>query len=344
MGSRLRGDQIMSMNRYWRLNSRPEGSDVSGALSLESEPMPELAEGEVLVRAAYLSMDAGTRMWMTEREDSYQPPLELGTKMVGLVLGRVAASRHAGFAEGDLVRGFGQWAENSVMQPELAGLMKVDDSIDDIRQHFGVLGFNGWTALWGIRETAGVKAGDNVLVSAAAGSTGVLACQVAKNLGANVYGLAGGPEKCRWLEEELGITRAIDYKKEDIAAALAKVEGGINAYFDNVGGPILDAVLPNMALYGRIALCGLLAQYEGDGRGRGPEQFDQILMKRLRIEGFFSPDFADQGERLTAELKQWLDQGLVDTPFDVTEGMENVLTAYEKLFTGGNIGKVLVKI
>ena len=212
----------MTTNRFWRLNSRPEGSDVSGALSLEREPMPELAEGEVLVKAAYLSMDAGTRMWMTEREDSYQPPLELGTKMVGLVLGHVAASRHDGFAEGDLVRGFGQWAEHSVMQPELAGLVKVDDGIEDIRQHFGVLGFNGWTALWGIKETAAVQAGDNVLVSAAAGSTGVLACQVARILGADVYGLAGGPDKCRWLEEELGITKAIDYKNDDVAAELAR--------------------------------------------------------------------------------------------------------------------------
>ena len=305
----------MTTNRFWQLNRRPEAQDVSGSLSLESESMPELADGEVLVRAAYLSMDAGTRMWMTEREESYQPPLELGTKMVGLVLGHVAASRHDGFAEGDLVRGFGQWAEYSVLQPELAGLVKVDDNIDDIKQHFGVLGFNGWTALWGIKETAAVKAGDNVLVSAAAGSTGVLACQVAKILGANVYGLAGGPDKCRWLEDELGITKAIDYKNDDIAAELANVEGGINAYFDNVGG-----------------------------RGRGPEQFDQILRKRLRIEGFFSPDFADQGERLTVELKQWLDQGLIDTPFDVTDGIENVLTAYGKLFSGGNIGKVLVKI
>ncbi len=331
-------------NRFWQLNNRPEGQDVSGSLSLESEPLPEPDEGEVLVKAAYLSMDAGTRMWMTAREDSYQPPLELGTKMVGLVLGHVAASRNAVFKEGDLVRGFGQWAEHSLMDPELAGLMPVDADVADIRQHFGVLGFNGWTALWGIRETAEVKAGDNVLVSAAAGATGILACQVARILGAQVYGLAGGPDKCKWLEEELGITRAIDYKNDDVAAELAKVEGGINAYFDNVGGPLLDAVLPNMALYGRIALCGLLAQYQGDGRAPGPAHFDQVLMKRLRVEGFFSPDFADQGPQLTVQLKEWLDAGLIDTPFDVTEGIENVLTAYAKLFTGGNIGKVLVKL
>ncbi|MEW4468726.1 NADP-dependent oxidoreductase [Parasphingorhabdus sp. JC815] len=334
----------MTQNYYWRLNKRPEGDDVAGALSLETEAMPEIADGQILVKSAYLSMDAGTRMWMTEREDGYQPPLELGTKMVGLVLGYIVRSRHADFAEGDLVRGFGQWARYSVIEPELAGLVKVDGGISDIKQHFGVLGFNGWTALWGIQETAGVKAGDNVLVSAAAGATGVLACQIAKILGANVYGLAGGPDKCRWLENDLGLTRAIDYKNDDIAQELAKVDGGINAYFDNVGGPILDAVLPNMALYGRIALCGLLAQYSGDGRGQGPVNFDQILMKRLRVEGFFSPDFMDQGERLSVQLKDWLEQGLIDTPFDVTEGIENVLSAYDKLFSGGNIGKVLVKL
>lgn len=334
----------MTENRYWRLNKRPEGEDVASALSLETETITDIAEGEVLVKNAYLSMDAGTRMWMTEREDGYQPPLELGTKMVGLGLGHVVQSRNADYAEGDLVRGFGQWAEYAVIEPESAGLVKVDANINDIKQHFGVLGLNGWTALWGLKETAGVKAGDNVVVSAAAGATGVLACQIAKILGANVYGLAGGPDKCRWLEEELGITKAIDYKNDDIAAELAKVDGGINAYFDNVGGPILDAVLPNMAHYGRVAICGLLAQYKGDGRGQGPENFDQILMKRLRIEGFFCPDFMDQGDKLTAQLKEWLDQGLIDTPFDVTDGVENVLSAYEKLFSGGNIGKVLVKL
>lgn len=335
---------MMTTNRFWQLNKRPEGDDVSGALSLETEAMPDIADGEVLVKAVYLSMDAGTRMWMTEREDGYQPPLELGTKMVGLVLGHIVQSRHAGFAEGDLVRGFGQWAEHAVIDPDLAGLVKVDAGISDIKQHFGVLGLNAWTALWGLQETAEVKAGHNVVISAAAGATGVLACQIAKILGANVYGLAGGPDKCRWLENELGITKAIDYKNDDIAAELAKVDGGINAYFDNVGGPILDAVLPNMAHYGRVAICGLIAQYQGDGRGQGPVNFDQILMKRLRIEGFFAPDFMDQGERLTAQLQGWLEQGLIDTPFDVTDGIENVLTAYDKLFSGGNIGKVLVKL
>ena len=276
----------MTTRRFWQLQSRPEGNDFASAIKLVEEPLPALADGEVLIKSAYLSMDAGTRMWMTEREDGYNPPLPLGSPITGLVLGHVAASSAAAFKPGDLVRGFGQWADQAIIHAELGGLFKLDDSIDDIRQHFGVLGMNGWTALWGLAETAKVQPGENVLISAAAGSTGILACQIAKILGCNVYGLAGGADKCRWLEEELGIARAIDYKTADIAAELAKVDGGIHAYFDNVAGPILDAVLPNMALYGRVALCGLMAQYTGDGRGHGPEHFDQLLMQRVGVGGF----------------------------------------------------------
>ncbi len=337
----------MSSYKYWCLESRPDGNDLGdleAALRLKEAPMPEPSEGEVLVKNHFLSMDAGTRMWMTDREDGYNPPLPLGGPMVGLALGRVETSNNAAFQEGDLVRCFGQWADYSLVEPEMAGMVKLDDSIADIRQYFGVLGMNGWTALWGLKETAQVQAGDNVLVSAAAGATGVLACQIARLLEANVYGLAGGSEKCRWLEDEIGVTRAIDYKSADVAAELAKIDGDINAYFDNVAGPILDAVLPNMALNGRIALCGLMAQYSGDGRARGPENFDQILMKRLSVIGFFSPDFMDQGERLTSELRQWLEAGKIMTPFDETSGLENVLIAYQKLFSGGNIGKVIVNL
>lgn len=337
----------MSSYRYWCLNSRPDGnsqSDLEAALHMKEAPLPTLSDGEVLVKNQYLSMDAGTRMWMTEREDGYNPPLPLGGPMVGLVLGRVEKTNNAAFQEGDLIRCFGQWADYSLVEPETVGMVKLDDRIDDIRQYFGVLGMNGWTALWGLTETAQVKSGDNVLISAAAGATGVLACQIAKLLGANVYGLAGGSAKCSWLEDEIGVTQAIDYKSADVAGELAKIDGGINAYFDNVAGPILDAVLPNMALNGRIALCGLMAQYSGDGRARGPENFDQILMKRLSVIGFFSPDFMDQGERLTSQLRGWLDTGKIMTPFDETFGFENVLVAYQKLFSGGNIGKVIVNL
>jgi hypothetical protein len=337
----------MTSNRTWLLKARPEGNSIaelSAALDLADAPLNAVGTGEVLVKNAFLSMDAGTRMWMTAREDGYNPPLPLGGPMVGLALGYVMESRDPGFVQGDLVRCFGQWGDHSLVNAAMSGMVRLDPDIDDIRHYFGAIGMNGWTALWGLTETAKIKPGENVLVSAAAGATGVLACQIARIMGCNVYGLAGGADKCRWLKAELGITRAIDYKSEDVTAALAEIDGGIHAYFDNVAGPILDAVLPNMALYGRIALCGLMAQYTGDGRSIGPTNFDQILMKRLTVTGFFSPDFMDQGERLTAQLRQWVEQGKLLTPFDETSGLENVVTAYAKLFSGANIGKVIVRL
>jgi hypothetical protein len=201
---------------------------------------------------------------------------------------------------------------------------------------------NGWTALWGIEQTGAAKPGERVLVSAAAGATGVLAVQIAKLLGCEAWGIAGGEEKCRYLTDELGLDGAIDYKAGDVGAQL-DAAGGCDVYFDNVGGALLDSVLTRMNHYGRIAVCGLLADYGGNARTT-PREFDQILMRRLRVEGFFSPDFMDQGERLTARLRGWHEAGELTMPYDVTRGLENTLTAYEKLFTGGNIGKVIVEL
>lgn len=333
----------MIENRYWRVDERPLGNDFASALSLQNGTIGDPADGEILIRNQMLSMDAGTRMWLTDRTDGYQPPLALGTPMVGLVLGQVIASRAEGFAEGDWVRAFGTWSDVSLVDAVMSGAVKLDDTVSDMRDHLGPLGMNGWTALWGIERTGGTKAGENVLVSAAAGSTGLLACQIARILGANVYGIAGGEEKCRFLTEKMGLNGAFDYRAGDMAEKLSGIESGIDVYFDNVGGPILEAVLANMTLYGRVAICGMVAEYSDGGR-RGPENFDQILMKRLRVEGFFSPDFMDQGAALTARLKQWVDAGELSLPYDVTVGLENTLDAYVKLFTGGNVGKVLVEI
>jgi NADPH-dependent curcumin reductase CurA len=333
----------MTRNRFWQLNSHPEGTDFEAALTLETGVIPNPEEGQVLIKNNYLSLDAGTRMWMTPRTDGYQPPLPLGTMMVGLCIGTVVTSRHPDFSAGDTVRAFGQWADYSCVIPDMTGLVKVATDIADIRQHFGVLGMNGWTAHWGLHETAKIKTGEAVLVSAAAGSTGILACQIAKNAGCRVYGLAGSDEKCRYLENTVGIDRAFNYKTDDLDAEFTKIDGGINVYFDNVGGAILDSVFPNMALYGRVALCGLIAEYTADGP-KGPQRFDQILMKRLTVTGFFSPDFMDQGPRLTQELRSILEAGDIFIPFDETQGLEDMLQAYRKLFTGGNIGKVVLKL
>lgn len=283
-------------------------------------------------------------MWLSPRTDGYQPPLPLGSKMVGLGIGRVVKSRHPDFRDGDRVRAFGQWADYALVTPETSGLVRIDEDIDDIRQHFGVLGMNGWTAYAGIIEVGKAAAGETVLVSAAAGATGLLACQIAKIIGCRVIGLAGGPGKCRYLVEEIGIDRAIDYKAGGVGEQLADEQGGINVYFDNVAGPLLDDVLPNMAHYGRVALCGLLAGYGEDNPMSGPRSFDQILMRRLTIEGFFSPDFADRGPEFIARLKQWYEAGQITMPFDQSAGLESCVAAYGKIFRGSNIGKVVVDI
>ena len=334
----------MITNRFWRLDHHPIGHHFAGALSLHEEPLSALAAGEVRITVQWLSMDAGTRMWMSPRTDGYQPPLPLGAKMVGLCLGRVTESRDPRYGVGTLVRGFGQWADYATMLPDASGLELLDETVVDPRQNFGALGLNAWTAYVGMAEVAAVKPGEWVAVSAAAGATGSLACQVARNLGARVVGIAGGPHKCQYLREELGVDLTIDYKNEDVAAALAGVAGGLSAYFDNVGGPILDAVLPHMAHYGRIAICGLLAGYDSDAPMPGPARFDQILMRRLRVEGFFIPDFLSRGAEFMPRLRAWTDEGKLSVRFDETIGLENVLTGYTRMLSGQNIGKVIVRV
>ncbi|MCU0946990.1 MAG: NADP-dependent oxidoreductase [Porphyrobacter sp.] len=329
-------------NRFWRITRRPQGTDFASALTLAEEAVPNPAEGQIVIRNALLSMDAGTRMWLTDRQDGYQPPLEVGTPMIGLVIGEVVKSREPAFPEGTLVRAFGQWGDYSVVDAVISGAIALDPAVADRRAWFGPLGMNGWTALWGIERTGAAKPGETVLVSAAAGATGILAVQIAKLLGCTAWGVAGGAAKCTYLTDTLGIAGAIDYKAEDIGAQLDRI-GGIDAYFDNVGGALLDQVLARMNDYGRIAVCGLLADYGTDTR-TAPAEFDQVLMRRLRIEGFFSPDFMHEGPALTARLKAWHEAGELQMPYDVTQGLENTLHAYAKLFTGGNIGKVIVEL
>ncbi|WP_340316045.1 NADP-dependent oxidoreductase [Rhizorhabdus argentea] len=334
----------MASNRFWQLDRHPRGQDFAAALSLQCEVLPPLAEGEVRVAAQWLSMDAGTRMWMSPRTDGYQPPLPLGSRMVGLCLGRVCESRDPRFAEGALVRGFGQWAEYSTVLPAAAGLEVVDDGVADPRQHFGALGLNAWTAYVGVAEVARIRPSEWLAVSAAAGATGSLACQIGRNLGARVVGIAGGPEKCRYLRDEIGVDRAIDYRNQDVASELATIDGGVHGFFDNVGGPLLDAVLPNMALYGRVAVCGMVAAYDNDAPLPGPAQFDQVLMRRLRIEGFFIPDFLQRGAEFMPRLQQWLHEGRLATRFAEYAGIENTLEAYGAMLAGRHIGKVLVRL
>jgi NADPH-dependent curcumin reductase CurA len=332
------------MNQFWRLDARPTGHDYAAALSLQTAAVAPPKPGQVLVRSHYLSMDPGVRVWMTARQDSYSPPIPLGSAMQGQFLGEVLDSRADGFATGDLVRGFGQWATHNSVDPAMAGLMVLDRDVRDVRDHFGVLGLNGWTAQCGLIDVLGLVSGETLLVSAAAGATGSVACQIGRILGCRVIGIAGSDDKCHWLTSVLGIDQAINYKNQDVAAALAGVAGGINVYFENVGGALLDAALPNMALNGRIGICGLIEGYTADAGLPGPARFDQILMKRLTVKGIFLPDFLAQGITYYAPLKRWYDDALLVGDFDETIGIDNVLTGFERLMRGQNLGKVLIDV
>ena len=334
----------MATRQYWRLDARPVEHDYASALSLQTEELAPPADGHVQVEAQYLSMDPGVRVWMTAREDGYSPPIPLGEAMQGQFIGRVSASAHPDFEEGELVRGFGHWASHSTVDPALSGLTKLDENVADTRQHFGVLGLNGETAMCGLTDVLELKEGETVLVSAAAGATGSVACQIARNMGCKVIGIAGADDKCAWLTEELGVDTAINYKTQNVADELAKIEGGINVYFENVGGDLLDAALPNMALYGRIGICGLITGYTSDSGNPGPARFDQILMKRLTVKGIFLPDYLAQGKNYYAPLRQWYDEGRLVGEFDQTDGLENTLNAFTRLMTGKNTGKVIVAL
>lgn len=332
------------LRQFWRLDARPDGHDYASALSLIDESIRPLRDGEVLITAHYLSMDPGVRVWMTAREDGYSPPIPLGTPMQGQFLGRVLQSAHPDFAVGDLVRGFGHWATHSLVEPALSGLMRLDEDVADVRDHFGVLGLNGWTALCGLVDVLDVRAGETVLVSAAAGATGSIVCQIARNMGCRVIGIAGSDEKCAWLVSEFGIDTAINYRTQDVAAELAKVEGGIDVYFENVGGDLLDAALPNMALKGRIGICGLIGGYTTETGTPGPARFDQVLMKRLTIRGIFLPDFMAEGRDYYPELREMYDKGVLKGQFDETRGIAKVVSAFTRLMTGQNTGKVIVAL
>jgi NADPH-dependent curcumin reductase CurA len=336
---------MVEKNRYWVLAKRPIGNDYASALELVEEKIEPLVDGDVLIRNAYFSLDAGTRMWMTAREDSYSPPTPLNSPVIGMVLGTVVESRHPDFRPGDLARAYGQWSDYSISRPDETYVERVSWQLDDLRQHLAVFGPNGWTAYLGVVEYGKTKPGETFVVSAASGVTGALAGQVATQLGCRVIGITGSEQKGAWLTNELGFTATIDYKREDVASRLRELcPEGIHVYFDNVGGSILDAALENMALFGRVAVCGLLLNYDKEGPIPGPYKFDQVLMKRLQFTGFFSPDFYHRGPDVNRILRPWYEAGKLKMEFDVTQGLENTLEAYERLITGKKVGKSLVQV
>jgi NADPH-dependent curcumin reductase CurA len=330
-------------NRVWHLRKRPVGVIGDDVLSFDTAAVPTPAEGEFLVRLNYLSLDPTNRVWMSDM-DQYMPPVELGAPMRGAVCGTVVTSRCAGYAAGDLVSGLGVWADYQLGTPatlhRLGPLGATPPALA-----FGLFSAAGPTAYFGLLDLGRPKPGETVVVSAAAGSVGSVVGQIAKIHGCRAVGIAGSVDKCRWLTEDLGFDAAVNYHAPDFAAALQRAcPAGIDIYFDNVGGDILDACLKLMNLYGRIPLCGLISQYNATREVPGPKNFHRVLTQRLQVQGFIVLDYVARYPEAIGALAGWLQQGRLQFRLDVHEGLENAVITLRKLFTGDTQGKLLLHV
>jgi NADPH-dependent curcumin reductase CurA len=334
---------VAELNRVWRLRKRPVGMIADDVLSLEQESIPQAGEGQLLMRLDYLSLDPTNRIWMSDM-DQYMPPVALGDPMRGVVCGTVVESRHPDYAAGDVVSGLGTWAEYQVVTPGMVGKMPPLAGVS-VADAFGLMAVVGPTAYFGLMDLGAPKAGETVVVSAAAGAVGSIVGQIAKIQGCRAVGLAGSDEKCRWIVDELGFDAAINYKTEDVPAALKRAcPQGIDVYFDNVGGDILDACLKQMNLFGRIPTCGLISQYNATGEVPGPKHYPMILMQRLKVQGFIVLDFAARYPEAIGALGQWLQSGQLKFRVDMHDGLEHAVATLRKLYTGENQGKLMVRV
>lgn len=331
-------------NRRLVLAERPTGMVDESTVRLEEEDVPTPGDGEALARVRYLSIDPTIRTWMDDAP-GYLPPIGIGEVVRSGGIAEIVQSNSARYTEGQLVFGMPGWQDYTIAD-EGAGTMQPLPPGVAPTTALGVLGVTGMTAYFGMLDVGRVQEGDTVVVSGAAGATGSTAGQIARIKGASrVVGIAGGPQKCAWIVDELGFDAAIDYKSEDVAARLREeCPQGIDLYFDNVGGPILDAVLANLALRGRIVLCGAISGYNSRGAATGPAAYPMLIVRRGRMEGFLILDYMDRFPEGQAEMAGWLAEGRVRSAEHVVEGLENAPQALNLLFTGGNTGKVIVAV
>jgi NADPH-dependent curcumin reductase CurA len=315
-------------------------SDFSYKEVLVAKP----GEGEILVRTLYVSFDPAMRAFLRDGP-SYVPPQPVGEVMRAGAIAQIVESHAPGFAAGEFVfGGFGWQDYATVGGAMLAGVAKVVPN-RPLTDYMSVLGGTGVTAYFGLLEVGQAKAGETVVVSGAAGATGSTALQIARIKGCRAIGVAGGPAKCRWLLDELGADAAIDYKNENLSERFAAVcPNGIDVYFDNVGGAVLEAAIAHMAPKGRIAISGMISGYNAETPAPGPANLFQLVSKRLRMEGFLVMDYAARFEEARREMEAWLSAGRMKAIVDVQEGFENIPKTFLRLFTGDNLGKQVLKI
>ncbi|MCV7420249.1 NADP-dependent oxidoreductase [Mycobacterium yunnanensis] len=328
-------------NRQIVLRRRPHGLVAPDDTELVVAPAPRPADGEALVRMTYVGIDAAARTWLND-QPGYLPPVALGEVVRAAGIGEVVETRCDAYAVGDVVTTLSGFQEYAIVRDDVF-CTPVTDGVDQLAV-MSIYGPTGATAYFGMHDIGRPKAGDTVVVSAAAGATGSVAGQIAKIAGARVVGIAGGPEKCRAVVEDFGFDECVDYRAGDVPAALkAACPRGVNVYFDNVGGPILDAVLGRLAAKARVVLCGVISSYL-TGEHPGPANYVNILAKTATVQGFNALDEWGRFDEAFAALREWEKQGLLVHRETVYEGIESCVDALNGLFTGANIGKMLVRV
>ena len=330
-----------AVNRQVLLKSRPDGAPGLDNFEFVQRPVAEPGDGEVLMRNRYLSLDPYMRGRMSAAK-SYARPVEIGDPMVGGTVGEIVASRNAKFAAGDTVLGYGGWQDYAISSG--VGLRKLDPTAAPVTTALGVLGMPGMTAYAGLMEIGQPKPGETVAVAAASGAVGSVVGQIAKIKGCRAVGIAGGPDKCRYVVQELGFDGCVDHRGAEFARQLkAACPAGIDVYFENVGGAVQQAVWPLLNDFARIPVCGLIAQYNATTPMPGPDMF-AVLRKRLTLRGFIVTDFAAKEADFVREASAWVRSGRLKYREDVIDGLENAPAAFLGLLQGQNFGKLLVKI
>ena len=311
---------------------------------METEQLPDLQDGEALIKVRYLSIDPTIRTWMDD-VPSYLPPIQIDEVVRSGGVGEVIDSRTDAYKPGQLLFGMTGWQEYVIADSGERAMQVLPDGVPP-GVAIGILGVTGMTAYFGMTDVGQVKAGDVVVISGAAGATGSAAGQIAKIKGAKkVVGIAGGPEKCAYIVNELGFDEAIDYKNANVAARLRETcPDGIDLYFDNVGGSILDDCLANLAMRGRVVLCGAISTYNSDDPPPGPSNYLSLLVRRGRMEGFIILDYLDRFPAAQLEVAGWIAEGKIKSSEHIVEGLEKAPEALNLLFSGGNTGKVIVAL
>jgi NADPH-dependent curcumin reductase CurA len=334
---------VSEPNAQWRLAARPVGLPKRSDWEWVEEPAPEPADGQVLIALEYISLDPAMRGWMNEAR-SYLPPVGIGEVMRAGGIGRVVESRNPDFITGDLVSGM--FGVQSYALSDGRDIRTVDTGLAPAPVHLGVLGMTGLTAYFGLLEIGRPEPGQTVVVSGAAGAVGNVAGQIARIKGCRTIGIAGGPEKCEWLTEELGFDAAIDYKVGETRADLRQyAPKGVDVYFDNVGGELLDEVLRRLARNARVVICGAISQYNAEQPPRGPANYMQLLVQRATMAGFLVFDYAKRYPEAVAQLAEWLQDGKLISREDVVPAdLEQFPEVFLRLFRGENVGKLILEI